>query len=213
MGRSRGGLTTKVQIACDSLGRPVCFLIAPGQSHDILAAPGLLEGYRPSAVLADRAYDANSLRRYLDQIGAEAVIPSTRSRKTQSLTTRCSASSATVSSAASTASSTSAASPRALTGSPVTTSPSSTSPLRSSGCVECRFVLVDISCRWTDGTQKHRSPRPVGQLDRLRPAKAAIASIIARSSASVASRRAVSSVSRISDSEDRAPIRIAMIVA
>ena len=69
-------------MACDSLGRPVRFLIAAGQSHDILAVPALLEGYRPAAVLADRAYDANSLRLHLDQIGAEAVIPSTRSRKT-----------------------------------------------------------------------------------------------------------------------------------
>lgn len=69
-------------MACDGLGRPVRFLIAPGQSHDILAVPALLEGQRPAAVLADRAYDANSLRQHLDRIGAEAVIPSTRSRKT-----------------------------------------------------------------------------------------------------------------------------------
>jgi len=68
-------------MACDSLGRPVRFLIAAGQSHDILAVPALLKGHRPAAVLADRAYDANSLRRHLAQIGAEAVIPSTRSRK------------------------------------------------------------------------------------------------------------------------------------
>jgi len=68
-------------MACDSLGRPVRFVIAPGQSHDILAVPALLDGHKPSAVLADRAYDANSLRQYLDQIGAAAVIPSTRSRK------------------------------------------------------------------------------------------------------------------------------------
>jgi len=69
-------------MACDTLGRPVRFLIAPGQSHDILAVPALLKGYRPAAVLADRAYDANSLRAYLAGIGAQAVIPSTRSRKT-----------------------------------------------------------------------------------------------------------------------------------
>jgi len=81
VGRSRGGLTTKVHMACDSLGRPVRLLIAAGQSHDILAVPALLEGQAPKAVLADRAYDANSLRRYLDRIGAQAVIPSTRSRK------------------------------------------------------------------------------------------------------------------------------------
>ena len=69
-------------MACDSLGRPVRFLIAPGQSHDILAVPALLEGHKPKAVLADRVYDANSLRQHLDRIGAAAVIPSTRSRKT-----------------------------------------------------------------------------------------------------------------------------------
>ena len=68
-------------MACDTLGRPVRFLLAPGNSHDILAVPTLLEGHRPQAVLADRAYDANSLRQHLDQIGAEAVIPSTRSRR------------------------------------------------------------------------------------------------------------------------------------
>jgi transposase len=68
-------------MACDSLGRPIRFLIAPGQSHDILAVPALLDGHRPAAVLADRAYDANSLRRHLDEIGARAIIPSTRSRK------------------------------------------------------------------------------------------------------------------------------------
>lgn len=68
-------------MACDTLGRPVRFLLAPGNSHDILAVPALLEGHRPQAVLADRAYDANSLRQHLDRIGAEAVIPSTRSRR------------------------------------------------------------------------------------------------------------------------------------
>jgi len=75
-------------MACDSLGRPIRFVIAPGQSHDILAVPTLLEGHRPAAVLADRAYDANSLRAHLAAFGAEAVIPSTRSRKTPNPTTR-----------------------------------------------------------------------------------------------------------------------------
>ena len=69
-------------MACDGQGRPVRFLIAPGQSHDILAVPKLLQGQAPGAVLADRAYDANSLRDHLRQIGADAVIPSTRSRRT-----------------------------------------------------------------------------------------------------------------------------------
>ena len=33
-------------MACDTLGRPVRFLLAPGNSHDILAVPTLLEGHK-----------------------------------------------------------------------------------------------------------------------------------------------------------------------
>src|SRR5690606_21593113 len=80
LGRSRGGLTTKVHMLTDTLGRPLRFLLAAGQSHDILAAPILLEGLTAEAVLADRAYDTNALRNMLAEMGAEAVIPSTRSR-------------------------------------------------------------------------------------------------------------------------------------
>lgn len=47
----------------------------------MLAISTLLRGHKRKAVLADRAYDANSLRQYLYSIGALAVIPSTRSRK------------------------------------------------------------------------------------------------------------------------------------
>lgn len=68
-------------MACDSLGRPLRFLLAAGQSHDVLAAPALIAGMTPEAVLADRAYDSNALRRQIERIGARAVIPSTRSRK------------------------------------------------------------------------------------------------------------------------------------
>ena len=64
----------------DALGRPLRFLLAPGQSHDILAAPQLLAGHRAQAVLADRAYDTNALRHLIADMGALAVIPSTRSR-------------------------------------------------------------------------------------------------------------------------------------
>lgn len=69
-------------MATDTFGRPVRFLIAAGQSHDVLAAPALINGFSPTAVLADRAYDAGSLRQIIADIGAKAVIPSTRSRKT-----------------------------------------------------------------------------------------------------------------------------------
>jgi transposase len=66
---------------CDSLGRPLRFRLTAGQRHDNLAAKDLLEGFDARAVLADRAYDNNNLRQIIADMGAEAVIPSTRSRK------------------------------------------------------------------------------------------------------------------------------------
>lgn len=43
--QSAGALTTKIHMLTDTLGRPLRFLLAAGQSHDILAAPLLLQGY------------------------------------------------------------------------------------------------------------------------------------------------------------------------
>jgi transposase len=65
----------------DTLGRPLRFIITAGQVGDVTAAPALLEGLSAKAVLADKAYDSNALRTLIASIGAEAVIPSNRSRK------------------------------------------------------------------------------------------------------------------------------------
>jgi transposase len=65
----------------DTLGRPVRFSITPGQAGDITAAPALLHGLKADAVLADKAYDSNALRALIEAMGAEAVIPSNRTRK------------------------------------------------------------------------------------------------------------------------------------
>jgi transposase len=68
-------------MAADTLGRPLRFILTAGQSGDILAAPALLDGFKAQAVLADKAYDSNALRTIIADAGAEAVIPSNRSRK------------------------------------------------------------------------------------------------------------------------------------
>jgi len=81
MGRSRGGLTTKIHMVCDTLGRPLRFILTAGQRHDNLAAKALLDGFKTEAVLADKAYDNNDLRQFIADSEAKAVIPSTRSRK------------------------------------------------------------------------------------------------------------------------------------
>jgi len=68
-------------MAADTLGRPLRFILTAGQSGDILAAPALIAGFTAQAVLADKAYDSNALRAIIADAGAEAVIPSNRSRK------------------------------------------------------------------------------------------------------------------------------------
>lgn len=60
----------------------MAFLLGPGNNADISAAPALLDKLPPPArLLADKGYDANSLRARLAASATEAVIPSTRSRK------------------------------------------------------------------------------------------------------------------------------------
>jgi transposase len=74
-------LTTKIHMLADALGRPLRFIVTAGQVGDITQAPALLEGQSGDAVLADKAYDSNDLRDMIAATGAEAVIPSNRSRK------------------------------------------------------------------------------------------------------------------------------------
>jgi hypothetical protein len=44
IGRSRGGLSTKISIAVDALGNPVRFILTAGQVADICQAEGLIDG-------------------------------------------------------------------------------------------------------------------------------------------------------------------------
>ena len=68
-------------MVCDTLGRPLRFILTAGQRHDSLTAKALLDGFKCEAVLADKAYDNNDLRQTIAEMEARAVIPSTRSRK------------------------------------------------------------------------------------------------------------------------------------
>ena len=70
-------------MVCDTLGRPLRFILTAGQRHDSIPAKDLLDGFEAAAVLADKAYDSNDLRQFIADAGAKAVIPSKRSRKLQ----------------------------------------------------------------------------------------------------------------------------------
>ncbi|MET8768218.1 MULTISPECIES: IS5 family transposase [unclassified Streptomyces] len=87
LGRSRGGLTTKIHLACDGKGRPLAILVTPGQRHDSVCARPLLERIRvprtgtgrprcrPDRVIADKAYSSRGFRAYLRQRGIAHTIP------------------------------------------------------------------------------------------------------------------------------------------
>ena len=80
IGRSRGGLSTKISAGVDALGNPVRFILAAGQVHDILQAEDLITGLSFQHLLADKGFDSDRFRARVAEVGAEAVIPSTRAR-------------------------------------------------------------------------------------------------------------------------------------
>ena len=75
MGRSRGGLTTKIHALVDALGLPITLKLTEGQAHDGKSAEGMLDGLPPKCVLlADRGYDSDALRAEVAARGATANI-------------------------------------------------------------------------------------------------------------------------------------------
>jgi Transposase DDE domain len=87
LGRSRGGLTTKIHLAADTRCRPVGRVTSAGQRHDSVAFTALLADIRitrrrggpartrPDRILADKAYSTAKIRGYLRSRGIKATIP------------------------------------------------------------------------------------------------------------------------------------------
>jgi transposase len=75
MGRSRGGLTTKIHALVDANGLPIAIKLTEGQAHDGHSATDMLDGVQAGQILlADRAYDSNALRNTMDVRGVWANI-------------------------------------------------------------------------------------------------------------------------------------------
>jgi transposase len=63
MGRSRGGLTTKIHALVDALGRPIPLKLTEGQAYDGRSAADMYDSIGSGqTLLADRAYDSDGLR-------------------------------------------------------------------------------------------------------------------------------------------------------
>ncbi|WP_374103950.1 IS5 family transposase [Micromonospora sp. U56] len=88
LGRSRGGLTTKLHLACEQGQKPLSVVLTAGQRGDSPQFVTVLDGIRvprlgagrprtrPDRVLADKAYTSRANRRYLRRRGIAATIPS-----------------------------------------------------------------------------------------------------------------------------------------
>jgi transposase len=87
LGRSRGGLTSKLHLACEQGRRPLSLVLTAGQRGDSPQFAAVLGGIRvprlgagrprtrPSRVLADKAYSSRANRALLRRRGIKAAIP------------------------------------------------------------------------------------------------------------------------------------------
>ena len=87
LGRSRGGLTTKIHLAADRRCRPLTRILTPGQHGDCPQFIPLLQAIRigrrgggaprtrPGRAMGDKAYSSAANRAYLRRRGIKAVIP------------------------------------------------------------------------------------------------------------------------------------------
>ena len=82
IGRSRGGLSTKLHTMVDALGNPVAFHMTGGEAHDLVGADHLLPEMKADVVIADKAFDADErVIEPLAAAGKTAVIPPKANRR------------------------------------------------------------------------------------------------------------------------------------
>ena len=86
IGRSKGGLSTKIHALVDALGNPIAFMLTPGEAHDLVGADSLLPELEAEMLLADKAYDADArVIEILEKAGKTPVIPSKKNRRNSRL--------------------------------------------------------------------------------------------------------------------------------
>jgi transposase len=95
LGRSKGGFTTKLHLACDGKGRLLAAMLTPGQQHDCTQLEPLLDAIcvrrtgpgrprkKPDYLLADRGYSYLKYRKILRYRGIRHSIPERRDQVKQ----------------------------------------------------------------------------------------------------------------------------------
>lgn len=75
IGRSKGGLTTKVHVLADAHGNPLETIVTEGQAHDMREAHNLAKLSEAEIILGDKGYDSGDLRNQIIQQGSQPSIP------------------------------------------------------------------------------------------------------------------------------------------
>jgi transposase len=87
LGRSRGGFSTKVHLACEQGHKPLAVIVTAGQWGDAPQFTAVMDAIRiprpgggrarqrPDRVLADKAYSSRAIRAWLRSHGITATIP------------------------------------------------------------------------------------------------------------------------------------------
>jgi len=82
IGVTRGGRNSKIHALADKYCRPWVIILTPGNTADCTVAPECINliAYIV-ALLGDKAYDSDPLRKLLEQLGITPVIPGRANRK------------------------------------------------------------------------------------------------------------------------------------
>lgn len=78
LGRSKGGLTTKIHMVIDVLDDPLRVILTPGQASDYTQASPLLQDLPAHYVLSDKGYDSSQIVEAIEKSGATARDPAMR---------------------------------------------------------------------------------------------------------------------------------------
>jgi transposase len=97
LGRSRGGFGSKLHLRCDRGGRPMAFVLTPGERNEKAALAALMSRgavkrpgpgrprLRPRAVVGDRGYSGKPTRDSLRRRGISPIIPQLKTERTPRL--------------------------------------------------------------------------------------------------------------------------------
>lgn len=82
LGRSRGGVSTKIHALTDTQGRPLQVVLTPGQHHEVTQVESLLERVQGKVCIADAGYDSNKVIQAMEAKGYKDIRPSLLVRPT-----------------------------------------------------------------------------------------------------------------------------------